>query len=98
MVVVMHGYGGLVSSEAISNDFSYTERQPLNLTGGVIHLIYINGYILNEGQSVLSAFGKSPYVDIHVSLSEALSLVIVVGNTDRIHTAQWTLLSQGRRA
>lgn len=38
VVVVMHSYGGLVGSEAITEDLSYAKRQAQGLPGGVIHL------------------------------------------------------------
>ena len=68
MVVAMHSYGGLVGSEAVPEDLSYTKRQSLNLPGGVIHLFYFNGFILSEGQSVLGVFGESPNNNVHVSI------------------------------
>ena len=67
VVVVMHSYGGLVGSEAITEELSYTRRQAQGLPGGVIHLFLYSAFLLNEGQSVLSAFGESPNNDVKVS-------------------------------
>lgn len=66
VVVAMHSYGGLVGSEAIPEDLSYTKRQSLGLPGGIIHLFYFCAFILDQGQSVLGTFGESPNNDVHV--------------------------------
>ena len=68
VVVVMHSYGGLVGSEAIPEELSYANRQSRQLPGGVIHLFYFCAFMLEEGQSVLSAFGESPNNDVRVSV------------------------------
>lgn len=67
VVVVMHSTGGLVGSEAIPEDLSYTKRQSLGLSGGVIHLFYIGASMLDKGESLLETFGDwPPSSDIHV--------------------------------
>ena len=68
VLVVMHSYGGLVGSEAIPEELCYSKRQARALPGGVIHLFYFCAFLLQEGQSVLSAFGESPNNDVRVSL------------------------------
>ena len=67
VVVVMHSYGGLVGSEATTEELSFAKRQAQGLPGGVIHLFLYSAFLLNEGQSVLSAFGESPNNDVRVS-------------------------------
>lgn len=67
VVLVMHSYGGLVGSEATTEELSYTKRQAQGLPGGVTHLFYYSAFLLNEGQSVLSAWGESPNNDVKVS-------------------------------
>lgn len=69
VVVVMHSYGGLVGSEAVTEDLSYSRRQSQCLLGGVIHLFYYCAFILPKGESVLSAFGESPNNDVRVGVS-----------------------------
>ncbi|CAF9910019.1 hypothetical protein IMSHALPRED_008531 [Imshaugia aleurites] len=64
VVLVMHSYGGLVGSEATTEELSYTKRQAQGLPGGVTHLFYYSAFLLNEGQSVLSAWGESPNNDV----------------------------------
>ena len=68
VVVVMHSYGGLVGSEATTEELSFAKRQALGLPGGVVHLFLYSAFLLNEGQSVLSAFGESPNNDVKVSM------------------------------
>ena len=68
VMVVMHSYGGLVGSEAIPKEFSYSARQAQGLPGGVIHLFYFTAFVLGEGQSVLGAFGESPNNDVKVCI------------------------------
>ena len=67
VVVVMHSYGGLVGSEAATEELSYAKRHAQGLPGGVIHLFLYSAFLINEGQSVLSAFGESPTNDVKVS-------------------------------
>ena len=66
VLLVMHSYGGLVGSEAVTEELSYGKRQEQGLPGGVIHLFYYSAFLLNEGQSVLGAFGESPNSDVKV--------------------------------
>lgn len=66
VVVVMHSYGGLVGSEAIAEDLTWAKRRAQGLPGGVIHIFFYAAFLLNEGQSVLSAFGESPNNDVRV--------------------------------
>ena len=65
-MVVMHSYGGLVGSEAILEELSYSKRQAQGLQEGVLHLFYFTAIILGVGQSVLGTFGKSPFNDVKV--------------------------------
>ena len=66
VILVMYSYGGLVGSEAVTEALSYAKRQFQGLRGGVIHLFFYSAFLLNEGQSVLSAFGESPNNDVKV--------------------------------
>ena len=67
VVVVMHSYGGLVGSEATTSELSYAQRRAQGLPGGVVHFFFYSAFLLNEGQSVLGAFGESPNNDVKVS-------------------------------
>jgi len=69
----MHSYGGLVGSEATIEELSYINRQARGPPGGVIHLFFYAAFLLQEGQSVLSAFGESPNNDVKVRTLSILS-------------------------
>lgn len=64
VVVLMHSYGGLVGSEAVTRDLAFDERKAKGLPGGVKHLFYVAAFVLREGQTVLGVFGESPNSDI----------------------------------
>ena len=49
VVVVMHSYGGLVGSEAVAEELSYTKRKAQGLAGGVVHLFLYAAFLLEEG-------------------------------------------------
>ena len=66
IVLAMHSYGGLVGGEATTEELSYAKRQAEGLPGGVIHFFLYSAFLLEEGQSVLSAFGESPNNDVKV--------------------------------
>ncbi len=73
VVVVMHSYGGIVGSEATTENLSYAKRQAQGLPGGVIHFFLYSAFLLDEGQSVLGAFGESPNNDVRVSKRPSIS-------------------------
>lgn len=64
VMVVMHSYGGLIGSNAISEDLSLQSRRQKGLSGGVSRLFYFAAFILDEGKSVLGTFGESPNNDV----------------------------------
>ncbi|KAL9058081.1 MAG: hypothetical protein Q9162_001943 [Coniocarpon cinnabarinum] len=64
IIVVCHSYGGLVGSESILEDMTYTSRKQHGKQGGVLHMYFFATFILSVGQSVLSAFGESPNNDV----------------------------------
>ena len=74
LVVVMHSYGGLVGSEAATEELSYAKRHAQGLPEGVIHLFLYSAFLLNEGQSVLGAFGESANSDVKVNTPSTLFL------------------------
>ena len=65
----MHSYGGLVGSNAIPQDFDFTHIKEKGLKGGVIHLLLVTAFLIEEGKSILDAFGSSLNDDIQVALS-----------------------------
>ncbi|KAL8974404.1 MAG: hypothetical protein Q9197_001373 [Variospora fuerteventurae] len=65
VIVVLHSYGGLVGTEAVAEELTWTSRQAQGQPGGVIHLFFFCAFILDQGQSVLGTFGESPNTDVH---------------------------------
>ncbi|KAF2729491.1 catalytic protein [Polyplosphaeria fusca] len=64
VVLVMHSYGGIVGSNAVSEDLSLPHRKSKNLRGGVMLHFYIAPYALEIGQSAIGVFGEFPNADI----------------------------------
>ncbi|KAJ3575304.1 hypothetical protein NPX13_g4071 [Xylaria arbuscula] len=58
VVMVMHSYGGLVGSEAVTKDLSFRATE-VSRSCWWLHLFYFAAFILTEGQSVRSTFGES---------------------------------------
>ncbi|GLI81850.1 hypothetical protein PoHVEF18_010242 [Penicillium ochrochloron] len=56
ILVVVHSYGSLPTSEAIQG-LDVNTRQKQGLKGGVAHLFFCCSFIIPEGQSLISAFG-----------------------------------------
>ena len=72
IMLTMHSYGGLVGSEAIPEELSYSYRKANGLAGGVIHLFYFCAFLLKEGRSVLGAFEESPNNYVRVCIHKYL--------------------------
>ena len=53
IMVVMHGYGGMVGSEAILETMSYSKRREHGHSGGVIHLFFVCASLVGPGLSML---------------------------------------------
>ena len=51
VIMLLHSYGGAVGTEALK-DLSARERATKGLHGGVIHLIFMCGFMLQVGESV----------------------------------------------
>lgn len=60
VIVFMHSYGGLVGSEAVSEDLSLESRQQRGLQGGVARFFYCAAFVMPKGQSIATAVGDSP--------------------------------------
>ncbi|KAF1957680.1 alpha/beta-hydrolase [Byssothecium circinans] len=53
VLMVMHSYGGLVGTDAITDDLLRTNRAANGQPGGVINLLYLCAYMLQSGTSVI---------------------------------------------
>lgn len=63
-MLVMHSYGGLIGSDVIPEGLSLKSRRQSGLAGGMIRPFHVAGFVLDQGQSVLSIFGESPNNDV----------------------------------
>ena len=50
VIMLMHSYGGSVGTEAVK-DLDIQTRYKKSLKGGVLHLIYLCGFLLPKGTS-----------------------------------------------
>lgn len=68
VVLLMHSYGGLVGSEAVTEELTRAHREQRGLPGGVTRLFYIASFIMDVGETIVGRFGD-PTVgnDIFVS-------------------------------
>jgi pimeloyl-ACP methyl ester carboxylesterase len=69
VIPVMHSYGGLVGTDAVTDADIYSTRKASGQAGGVIHLLYLCAYMLEPGTSVFDiakAAGFFPYWDQYV--------------------------------
>ena len=59
VVMLLHSYGGAVGTEAVQG-LSARERASEGLSGGVVRLIYMCAFMLQAGESCLSASPERP--------------------------------------
>ncbi len=66
VVVFMHSYGGLVGTEAVTEELAYTKRKSAGKTGGVISLFYCTAFMVAPGMTLLNAVGDAypPWVKL----------------------------------
>ena len=57
VIALLHSYGGMLGSEAITAEMSISERTKNGLRGGVAHLIFFASVTLPEKLSVLGVNG-----------------------------------------
>lgn len=53
VLLLMHSYGGLVGTDALSPELLRTARAAEQKPGGVLHLLYLAAYLLEPGTSVI---------------------------------------------
>lgn len=56
IICVMHGYGGCIGTEILS-DLSASQRAKNNMPGGVIHMIWISAVMPDSSMSMQAAMG-----------------------------------------
>jgi len=62
VIMLLHSYGGAAGTEAVKR-LSASERATQGLQGGVVHLIYMCGFMLQAGESVGGASLPRPVPD-----------------------------------
>ena len=67
VMVVMHGYGGLVGSEAILEALTYNKRREHSLLGGLIHLFFVSASLVSPGWSWLGPLEVLPNHKVEVN-------------------------------
>ena len=77
VVVVMHGYGGLVGSEAILGTMSYSWLREHGLPGGVVHLFFVSALLVSPGGSMPSHLGVSPNPIVEVNTPFLPTLILL---------------------
>ena len=55
VLVLMHSYGGVVGTDAITSELYRSDRAKQNLPGGVIGLVYMCAFFLQNGATVKQA-------------------------------------------
>ena len=76
IIVLCHSYGGIPGGGA-AHGLGKTSREKHGLKGGVVGLIYMSGFVVPQGQSLLNYLGgeNPPYVQPHqVRIKSRLSL------------------------
>lgn len=77
VMVVMHGYGGLVGSEAILEAMSYSKRREHGLSGGVIHLYFVCASLVSPGLSMLGGLDSLSNHKVEVNPVFLLTLIVL---------------------
>lgn len=69
VIVVAHSYGGLVTTQSVTAEFSKA-REAKGLAGGVVHLVFMCAFIVPLGESLESALGGllPPSFEVDVSI------------------------------
>ncbi|KAI4093984.1 MAG: hypothetical protein L6R37_007321 [Teloschistes peruensis] len=76
VVMLLHSYGGAPGSEALK-DLSKKERENNGLPGGVIHIIYMCGFMLQVGECVGGASLPRPVPD-PVGMDKATGTTFII--------------------
>ncbi|KUJ08693.1 alpha/beta-hydrolase [Mollisia scopiformis] len=66
VILVLHSYGGVLGTQAVTEDFSRSAREKKGLKGGVIHLLFMTGFVLHNGECLASPLGGSlpPFIPV----------------------------------
>ncbi|KAH8432804.1 alpha/beta hydrolase [Aspergillus melleus] len=73
VLVLLHSYGGQVGTNALSNGLGVTARRAQGLPGGIVQLVYIAGFALTEGVSMIDvvvSHGHGHLMDLAFDFAE----------------------------
>ena len=70
VLVAMFSYGGIPGTEAVAEDLSRKHRKARDEEGGVVGLMYVSAFLLQEGKALedRNAGKPRPWIDTFVSL------------------------------
>ncbi|KAJ4358663.1 uncharacterized protein N0V89_003247 [Didymosphaeria variabile] len=57
VIVVAHSYGGVVATQAVRKRFARQEREKEGEKGGVLRIVYMCAFLLQDGENLMGAFG-----------------------------------------
>ncbi|TGO29514.1 hypothetical protein BPAE_0014g00650 [Botrytis paeoniae] len=72
IIVLMHSYGGQVGTNALT-EFAINTRKAQGLPGGVVHLLYISGFMMLEGEAMMDKvrlFGHEELIPVVFTIAE----------------------------
>ncbi|PYI04746.1 alpha/beta-hydrolase [Aspergillus sclerotiicarbonarius CBS 121057] len=59
ILMLLHSYGGIVGTDAMTRDLTWSDRRSRGQTGGVIHLAYLCAYMLQPGGSIVKTMEEA---------------------------------------
>jgi len=79
VIVIMHSYGGMVGTEAVTESLSRKWRSEKGEQGGVVKLLYMCAFLLRKGQSLATPLGGQlpPFIPVEVMILFLFILISV---------------------
>ncbi|KAI9695842.1 MAG: hypothetical protein M1820_008397 [Bogoriella megaspora] len=71
VLVVCHSYGGIVATNALTPELSFSERQKQGKAGGIVGILYVCAFMPKIGQSFMDCWGKGYNDKRRVSCDDA---------------------------
>lgn len=71
VILLMHSYGGMVGTEAVTEEMSRNLREKNGSQGGVVKLLYLCAFMLHKGESLATPLGGDlpPFIPVEVCFS-----------------------------
>jgi len=66
VIVIMHSYGGMIGTEAVTESLSKKSRSSNREKGGVVQLLYMSAFVLHKGQCLAAPLGGElpPFIPV----------------------------------